>query len=76
MSKLLALFHTSQMHIRRFETLRDELAPELELRHVVREDLLQRAISVFFITLLSILNLTNVSDHRRVMIFWTRQEGY
>jgi hypothetical protein len=39
----LALLHTSPVHTATFDALRDELAPEVELVHVVREDLLAAA---------------------------------
>lgn len=35
-----AFLHTAALHIETFERLRDEIAPDLRLRHVVREDLL------------------------------------
>lgn len=38
----LTLLHTTRAHIARFERLRDRLAPDLELSHVVRADLLAR----------------------------------
>ncbi|MFG3658981.1 aspartate/glutamate racemase family protein [Streptomyces sp. NPDC047706] len=40
---MLALLHTSPLHVPVFDALRDEDHPGLELRHVVREDLLTRA---------------------------------
>ncbi|EKX62347.1 arylsulfatase [Streptomyces ipomoeae] len=40
---MLALLHTSPVHIPVFEALRDEDHPGLELRHFVAEDLLTRA---------------------------------
>ncbi|TLS43630.1 arylsulfatase [Streptomyces montanus] len=39
----LALLHTSPLHIPVFEALRDAAHPELELRHIVVEELLERA---------------------------------
>ncbi|MCX3063501.1 aspartate/glutamate racemase family protein [Streptomyces beihaiensis] len=40
---ILTLLHTSAVHIPVFDALRDACHPELTLRHVVREDLLERA---------------------------------
>ncbi|KES09160.1 arylsulfatase [Streptomyces toyocaensis] len=40
---MLALLHTSPVHVPVFEALRDEIRPGLELRHVVAEELLERA---------------------------------
>ncbi|MFF3500921.1 aspartate/glutamate racemase family protein [Streptomyces sp. NPDC003247] len=40
---MLALLHTSPLHVPVFEALRDEDHPGLELRHFVDEDLLSRA---------------------------------
>ncbi|MFH8410662.1 aspartate/glutamate racemase family protein [Streptomyces sp. NPDC018019] len=40
---MLTLLHTSPVHVPVFEALRDEDAPGLGLRHVVRPDLLDRA---------------------------------
>ncbi|MFJ4466424.1 aspartate/glutamate racemase family protein [Streptomyces sp. NPDC089424] len=40
---MLALLHTSPLHIPVFDALRDEDHPGLELRHLVHEDLLTRA---------------------------------
>ncbi|MDG5808689.1 aspartate/glutamate racemase family protein [Streptomyces ossamyceticus] len=40
---MLALLHTSPLHIPVFDALRDEAHPGLELRHFVAEDLLTRA---------------------------------
>ncbi|MFI6469731.1 aspartate/glutamate racemase family protein [Streptomyces sp. NPDC050516] len=40
---MLALLHTSPAHVPVFDALRDEDAPDLELRHLVREQLLSRA---------------------------------
>jgi hypothetical protein len=40
---MLALLHTSPVHIARFDQLRDEEAPGLVLRHFVDEELLTRA---------------------------------
>ncbi|WP_055717909.1 aspartate/glutamate racemase family protein [Streptomyces torulosus] len=40
---MLALLHTSPLHIPVFDALRDEAHPDLELRHFVAEDLLTRA---------------------------------
>ncbi|MGW2813221.1 aspartate/glutamate racemase family protein [Streptomyces sp. NPDC001415] len=40
---MLALLHTSPVHVPVFEALRDEDAPDLELRHLVHEQLLGRA---------------------------------
>lgn len=37
------LFHTSATHILRFDSIRDRLAPNLQLNHVVRTDWLERA---------------------------------
>ena len=37
------LFHTSATHILRFDTIRDRLAPDIQLNHVVRTDWLDRA---------------------------------
>lgn len=39
----LTLLHTSPVHVATFEALRDDLAPGVELVHVVREDLLADA---------------------------------
>ncbi|SPF00501.1 hypothetical protein SMA5143A_1215 [Streptomyces sp. MA5143a] len=43
MGDVLALLHTSPLHIPVFDALRDEAHPGLELRHFVAEDLLTRA---------------------------------
>ncbi|WP_309059564.1 aspartate/glutamate racemase family protein [Streptomyces sp.] len=40
---MLALLHTSPVHVPVFDALRDEDRPGLELRHLVAEDLLRRA---------------------------------
>ncbi|MGW7578504.1 aspartate/glutamate racemase family protein [Streptomyces sp. NPDC054765] len=40
---MLALLHTSPVHVPVFDTLRDEEAPGLTLRHLVRPELLDRA---------------------------------
>lgn len=40
---MLALLHTSPVHVPVFDALRDETHPDLELRHHVDEDLLSRA---------------------------------
>ncbi|MEZ3177915.1 arylsulfatase [Streptomyces pimonensis] len=40
---MLALLHTSPVHVPVFDALRDEAHPGLELRHVVAEGLLERA---------------------------------
>ncbi|WP_432041137.1 aspartate/glutamate racemase family protein [Streptomyces cadmiisoli] len=40
---MLALLHTSPVHVPVFDALRDEEHPGLELRHLVHEDLLTRA---------------------------------
>lgn len=40
---MLALLHTSPLHVPVFDALRDEAHPGLELRHFVDEDLLRRA---------------------------------
>lgn len=40
---MITLLHTSHVHVPVFEALRDEYAPDLELRHEVRPDLLEAA---------------------------------
>ena len=40
----LTLLHTAGVHCATFGALRDQIAPEAELRHVVRKDFLDRAI--------------------------------
>ncbi|MFE1884105.1 aspartate/glutamate racemase family protein [Streptomyces diastatochromogenes] len=40
---MLALLHTSPVHVPVFDALRDADHPDLELRHLVAEDLLERA---------------------------------
>ncbi|MFC8422841.1 aspartate/glutamate racemase family protein [Streptomyces sp. NPDC057236] len=40
---MLALLHTSSVHVPVFDALRDQDHPGLELRHLVAEDLLERA---------------------------------
>ncbi|MEV8592509.1 aspartate/glutamate racemase family protein [Streptomyces sp. NPDC052012] len=40
---MLALLHTSPVHVPVFDALRDEAHPGLELRHVIDEELLRRA---------------------------------
>ncbi|WP_042167160.1 aspartate/glutamate racemase family protein [Streptomyces sp. NBRC 110035] len=40
---MLALLHTSPVHVPVFDALRDDTRPELELRHLVDEELLVRA---------------------------------
>ncbi|GAB7106111.1 aspartate/glutamate racemase family protein [Streptomyces phaeofaciens JCM 4814] len=40
---MLALLHTSALHVPVFDALRDETRPDLELRHFVDESLLSRA---------------------------------
>lgn len=39
----LVLFHTAEQHIAAFSALAEELAPDLEIKHVVRADLLAAA---------------------------------
>lgn len=39
----IALLHTSPVHVATFEALRDQIAPELILTQIVREDLLENA---------------------------------
>ena len=36
----ISFFHTSAVHIDTFNALRDRLAPEVDVSHTVREDLL------------------------------------
>ncbi|NEC78851.1 arylsulfatase, partial [Streptomyces sp. SID7958] len=40
---MLALLHTSPVHVPVFDALRDRAHPGLELRHLVAADLLERA---------------------------------
>ncbi|MDU8927815.1 hypothetical protein RXV86_10510 [Alisedimentitalea sp. MJ-SS2] len=40
---MLTLLHTSPVHVATFDALRDRIAPGASLRHIVREDLLARA---------------------------------
>lgn len=40
---MLALLHTSPVHVHVFDAIRDEQAPELQLLHLVHENLLARA---------------------------------
>lgn len=40
---MLALLHTSPVHVPVFDALRDEEAPDLTLHHLVRPELLERA---------------------------------
>lgn len=42
---MIVFLHTSPVHIATFDGLRDRFAPDLEIRHVVREDLLERAVT-------------------------------
>ncbi len=42
---MIVFLHTSPVHIATFDGLRDRFAPDLAIRHVVREDLLERAIA-------------------------------
>ncbi|MFZ5932379.1 MAG: aspartate/glutamate racemase family protein [Pseudomonadota bacterium] len=42
---MIVFLHTSQVHIATFDALRDRFAPDLEIRHVVREDLLEQAVT-------------------------------
>ena len=42
---MIVLLHTSPVHIATFDGLRDRFAPDLEIRHMVREDLLERAVT-------------------------------
>ena len=42
---MIGFLHTSEVHIASFDALRDRFAPDLEIRHVVREDLLEQAIA-------------------------------
>lgn len=42
---MISFLHTSDIHIATFDALRDRLAPELAVRHVVRQDLLALAIA-------------------------------
>ena len=37
------MFHTAQVHCATFDALRDQIAPEVEINHVVRPDWLERA---------------------------------
>ncbi|MCF2904760.1 hypothetical protein L0666_07155 [Octadecabacter sp. CECT 8868] len=43
MTRPLTLVHTAQVHVTRFDALRDRIAPDVTLTHIVREDLLDRA---------------------------------
>jgi len=43
MARAIRLVHTAQVHVARFDALRDALAPDLALTHIVRPDLLERA---------------------------------
>ncbi|MBU2994195.1 hypothetical protein Q4555_07540 [Octadecabacter sp. 1_MG-2023] len=43
MAKAIRLVHTAQVHVARFDALRDAIAPDVTLTHVVRPDLLDRA---------------------------------
>ncbi len=40
---MLTLLHTSPVHVATFDGLRDQIAPDAPLSHIVREDLLSRA---------------------------------
>lgn len=42
---MIVFLHTAPVHIATFDALRDRFAPDLAIRHVVREDLLQQAIT-------------------------------
>ncbi len=42
---MIVFLHTSPVHIATFDGLRDRFAPDLAIRHVVREDLLERAVA-------------------------------
>lgn len=42
---MIVFLHTSPVHIATFDGLRDRFAPDLEIRHMVREDLLERAVT-------------------------------
>ncbi len=42
---MIVFLHTAPVHIATFDALRDRFAPGLALRHVVREDLLERAVT-------------------------------
>ncbi len=42
---MIVFLHTAPVHIATFDGLRDRFAPDLALRHVVREDLLQQAVA-------------------------------
>lgn len=42
---MIVFLHTSKVHIATFDGLRDRFAPGLAIRHVVREDLLERAVA-------------------------------
>jgi hypothetical protein len=41
--KMLAFFHTASANVRNFEAIAQEISPGISTRHVVREDLLDRA---------------------------------
>lgn len=41
----ICFLHTSAVHIATFDGLRDRIAPHLQLRHIVREDLLRLALA-------------------------------
>ena len=43
MANRLRLLHTSPVHVARFDRIRDRIAPDLLLDHLVREDWLDRA---------------------------------
>lgn len=43
MAKAVQLVHTAQVHVARFDALRDAIAPDVTLTHIVRPDLLDRA---------------------------------
>jgi hypothetical protein len=43
MSKTLTLLHTSPVHVETFNRLLNEIAPDIPVKHIVKEDLLQEA---------------------------------
>ncbi|HEX4891317.1 MAG TPA: aspartate/glutamate racemase family protein [Alphaproteobacteria bacterium] len=42
---MIVFLHTAPVHIATFDALRDRFAPDLAIRHVVREDLLENAVT-------------------------------
>jgi len=66
MAKRLRLVHTAQVHVARFDALRDAIAPDVTLIHVVRADLLDRARQAGVTDLLAAELISELGDGRTI----------